>query len=359
LGINRRKDKGVIVDILSFYLVYLVPVSVIAGYLLGGWYTFLTPVMVFGVVPILDIVIGKDTANVPEERAREVEQILGYRTATWLCAPVQVGLVFWGAHVVSTGKLNGIEFIGFLVSMGTSSGVVGINVAHELAHRVNRKMEPLLARIMLWSVFYMHWGLEHVVGHHRMVATPHDPATAAKGESFYRFLPRTVFGSWNCAWEFEAGRLTKAGKPVWSRDNRIAMALTAQIILLVGIALIFGGHALLYWIFQAVFAISLLEIVNYIEHYGLQRRKIDAERYEPVKPWHSWNSSNWLTNRFLFNLQRHSDHHYKPGRRYQILRHHDDSPQLPTGYAGMILLAAIPPVWRSVMDPRVDALSEK
>lgn len=342
-------------DILSFYLVFLVPFSVIAGYMMGGVYTFLTPVVVFFIVPILDMVIGKDTRNFPEGQAGEIEKIFGYRLATWLCAPIQIGLVFWGADIITREKLSFIEYAGFLFSMGTSSGVLGINVAHELAHRVNTKLEPAFSRIMLWSVLYMHWGLEHVVGHHRMVATPEDPATARYGESFYRFLPRTVLGGLNSAWAFEVDRLNREGKPAWSLGNRVVIALLVQAALLIIIALVFGGYALMYWIAQAAIAISLLEIVNYIEHYGLTRKKIADSRYEPVKPWHSWNSSNWLTNRFLFNLQRHSDHHYKPGRRYQILRHHDESPQLPTGYAGMILLAAIPPLWRFIMDPKVDA----
>ena len=149
--------------------------------------------------------------------------------------------------------------------------------------------------------------------------------------------------------------MNRAGKPAWSLENRIVVALLVQTALLFLIALVFGGYALIYWVAQAAIAISLLEIVNYIEHYGLLRKKTADNKYEPVKPWHSWNSSNWLTNRFLFNLQRHSDHHYKPGRRYQVLRHHDESPQLPTGYAGMILLAVVPPLWRSVMNPKVRA----
>jgi alkane 1-monooxygenase len=301
------------------------------------------------------MIIGKNTKNYSDKQSKEIEQALGYRLATWFCAPVQIGLVFWGAYIVASGNLSFVETIGFYLSMGTSSGVLGINVAHELAHRVNSKLEPFLSRLMLWTVLYMHWGLEHVVGHHRMVATPEDPATARRGESFYDFLPRTILGGLNSAWAFEVQRLKRSGKPAWSSKNRVVIALLAQSSLLLFVALFFGGQALIYWVVQAFVAVSLLEIVNYLEHYGLKRKKIGEDRYEPVKPWHSWNSSNWLTNRFLFNLQRHSDHHYKPGRRYQILRHYDDSPQLPTGYAGMILLAAIPSLWRYVMDPKVDA----
>ncbi len=338
----------------TYGLIYLVPVSVVIGFRLGGWYTFVTPVMVFGMVPVLDLIIGRETKNPREEDIEGLEGRLGYRIFTWICAPMQVLMVYWGCRLASTGSLSGLESCGVAVSVGVSSGVMGINVAHELAHRVNGKMEPLLSKIMLWTVCYLHWGLEHVVGHHRNVATPEDPATARIGESFYAFWPRTVFGGFNSAWKFESDRLQRMGLPPWDRKNRVAVALLLQSCLVLSIAILGGIQALVFFLLQAFVAISLLEIVNYIEHYGLTRKQIEADRYETVKPVHSWNSSNWLTNRFLFNLQRHSDHHYKPGRRYQTLRHFDESPQLPTGYAGMVVLAAIPMLWRTVMDRRVN-----
>jgi alkane 1-monooxygenase len=336
-------------NLLSFSIVYLIPASVVLGYFLGGGYTFLTPLFVFGVVPILDAIIGKDTKNPSPDEEMRLGADLRYRLLTWFCAPLQIIIVFWGAWVVGRGMLSPLELAGFTLSMGISSGVMGINVAHELTHRVNGRLEPALSKIMLWTVFYIHWGLEHVVGHHRNVATHEDPATARMGESFYRFLPRTVFGAFNNAWEFEAARVQKKGLPVWSRHNRMAIALAAYVALLLAVSLVSGPWALVFFIFQAVIAFSLLEAVNYIEHYGLQRERRPDGSYAPVAPVHSWNSSNWLTNRFLFNLQRHSDHHYRPGRRYQVLQHHDESPQLPTGYAGMILIALVPPLWRKVV----------
>ena len=246
------------------------------------------------------------------------------------------------------------EFLGLAVSMGVSSGVMGINISHELAHRVDNKLEPFLSKLILWSVLYMHWGLEHVVGHHRHVATPGDPATAKLGQSFYAFWPQTVFGSFRSAWDFEKARMAKIQEPLWSAKNRVVQFIVLQLALVFFIFLFLGTASLIYMLIQSFTAISLLEVVNYIEHYGLLRKEIDG-KYESVKPYHSWNSSNLVTNTFLFNLQRHSDHHYKPGRRYQILRHFDESPQLPTGYAGMINLAVIPPLWRSIMDPKVKA----
>lgn len=339
-----------------FAIVYLVPLSVAAGYLVGGWFTFTTPVFVFGIVPVLDIVIGTDTRNPSPQEEGLLNGRDVFRWLTMGCAPLQVAVGFWGLFVLSAAEMTPVETIGFVLSVGISSGVMGINVAHELAHRVNRRLEPALAAGMLWTVFYMHWGLEHVVGHHRYVATPDDPATARKGESVYAFWKRSVTGAFNRAWDFEAKRMMHRNRPTWSWHNRCVRYLLAQLLLLLGIALGFGWRGVLYWVAQAIIAFSLLEIVNYIEHYGLLRQKKDNGQYEPIKPWHSWNSSNWLTNRFLFNLQRHSDHHYKPGRRYQLLRHFDESPQLPTGYAGMILIAMFPPLWRWIMDQRVDAL---
>lgn len=339
--------------ILPFYLIILVPLSVIAGYALGGPYTFLTPVMVFGAVPLLDLVIGLSTGNPSPEIETAWKDRLSFRIIPILCAPLQVAMVLWGAYAVSLPNLSSLEWRGFTVSMGISSGVMGINVSHELQHRVNLKLEPLLARIMLWTVLYMHWAIEHVTGHHKNVATPEDPATARLGESFYAFWPRTVGGGFCDAWKIEAVRLRKKNKPAVSMQNRLIRYLVFESILAAAMLSVFGLSGLGYFLIQSLIAVTLLEIVNYVEHYGLVRQQLPDGRYEPVTFLHSWNNSNWLTNRFLFNLQRHSDHHYRPERRYQMLRHFAESPQLPTGYAGMLLIAAIPPLWRRMMDRRV------
>jgi alkane 1-monooxygenase len=260
--------------------------------------------------------------------------------------------------MVSFGGLSPLEIIGLILSIGVSSNVLGLSAAHELAHRINVKFEPMLSKILYGTVLYFHFGLEHVVGHHKRVATPEDPATARLGESFYAFLPRTVFGGFNSAWEFEAGRMKKQNLPVWSMRNPMVVGLLAQTAVTVFIAAVFGGMGIFYLLAQSFIAISLVESANYVVHYGLLRKEIAPGKYEPVRPWHSWNSSNWLSNHFLFNIQRHSDHHYKAGRRYQLLRHYDDVPQLPNGYAGMIVLALIPPLWRKIMDPRVHKFSQ-
>lgn len=340
-------------NVLSFSLVYLVPASVYLGYWLGGIYTFTTPFLVFGVGPVLDFMIGRYPRNPSEEAEKKLEADNRYKILTILCAPIQLTVFIWGAYVVSYGDLSVLELVGFILSIGVSSDVLGLGAAHELSHRVNEKSELTLSKIILCTVCYIHFGLEHVVGHHRRVATPEDPATARLGESLYAYLPRSVFGGFNSAWEIDADRMKKQNKPVWGMRNPMAVALLAQIAFTVLIAVVFGGMGIFYLFAQSFIAIFLLETANYVVHYGLMRKEIAPGKYEPVRPCHSWTSSNWLSNHFLFNIQRHSDHHYKPGRRYQLLRHYDESPQLPNGYAGMILLAVIPSLWHKIMDPRV------
>lgn len=336
-----------------FLLVYLIPVAVFLGFHFGGWYHFLTPLLVFVVVPVMDYLVGSDKNNPTPEEEVKLQKSFVFRIITWIGAPVQIVLVFWGGYIIANYTMSIPELLGFILSIGISSGVVGINISHELQHRLDNTFEPLLARLMLWSVLYMHWAIEHISGHHRWVATPFDPATARLGESYYAFWPRTVFGGIKSAWEIENKRLQKKSPKGLFNLNRLVFYFLAQLMLIFLFYVLFGWKGVLFLILQSMVAISLLEVVNYIEHYGLLRRQTGDQQYEAVKPHHSWNSSHRLTNYFLFNLQRHSDHHYKPSRRYPVLRHFEESPQLPTGYAGMILLALLPFLWRRYMDPKV------
>jgi len=313
----------------------------------------MTPFLVFGVGPLLDSAIGRYTLNPSKETEEKLATDIRYKILTILCVPIQIVVVLWGAYVVSYGELSAFELFGLILSVGISSNILGLSAAHDLAHRVNGKFEPLLSKILYCSVLYIHFEIEHVVGHHKRVATPEDPATSRIGESLYSFLPRTIFGGFNSAWDFEANRMKKKNKPIWSLENPMVVALLAQTAFTILIAMVFGGMGIFYFFVQSFIAIFLVENANYVVHYGLLRKEIALGKYEPVRPWHSWNSSNWFSNHFLFNIQRHSDHHYKPGRSYQLLRHYDDVPQLPTGYAGMVLLALIPPLWRKIMDPQV------
>jgi alkane 1-monooxygenase len=238
--------------------------------------------------------------------------------------------------------------------MGLACGALGINVAHELGHRSN-KYEQFLSKALLLTSLYMHFFIEHNRGHHKNVSTPNDPATSRFNESFYAFLPRTVFGSWMSAWHLEAQRLSKMKQSFWNPlHNEMLRFQIIQLLFVAAIYLAFGWVGTVGFIASAIIGFSLLEIVNYIEHYGLLRKQLPNGSYEKVKPHHSWNSDHELGRIFLFELTRHSDHHFNPSRKYQILRHFDHAPQMPTGYLAMIPLALFPPVWFRIMNPLVE-----
>lgn len=339
-----------------FFIIFLLPLSVIIGYLLGGPFTFLPVVFVFGLLPLLDFLLPLNTRNPTESEAKELSDTRAFRFITWACMPVQVLLVVWAAHVATHRALSPLEWVGFTLSVGITSGALGINVSHELIHRIDNRLEPFLGRIMLATVCYLHWAIEHVRGHHRTVATPEDPATARRGESLYAFWPRTVFGGLRSARRLEQDRLARQGGGTGVLRNAVDRYILIELLILAGLWLWFGFGAVLFFLAQSFIAVSLLEAVNYLEHYGMERKRAEDGRYEKVRPEHSWNSGHLLTNYFLFNLQRHSDHHYRPNRRYQILRDSRTSPQLPNGYAGMVLLTLLPSLWRRIMDRRLETL---
>jgi alkane 1-monooxygenase len=237
--------------------------------------------------------------------------------------------------------------------MGVACGALGINVAHELGHRV-KALDRALSKTLLASSLYMHLIIEHNLGHHRHVSTDQDPASAERGISLYRFLPRSIWGGLRSAWRLEAERLAAAGLAFWSPANEMIRFTLIQLGLLAAVYAIFGLPGLLGYLMTAAVGIGLLETVNYIEHYGLRRQKKASGRYERVMPHHSWNSSHPYGRLMLYELTRHSDHHYLASRPYQILRHFEEAPQMPAGYPAMVLLATVPPLWFAVMNPRVD-----
>jgi alkane 1-monooxygenase len=251
----------------------------------------------------------------------------------------------------SRGGLSALDGIGLALTVAMVSGIA-INTAHELGHK-RSSSERWLSKVALAQSGYGHFFIEHNRGHHVRVATPEDPASARMGESFYAFWPRTVAGSLRSAWELERERLARMNRGVWTIRNDALSAWAMTLALYGALALVFGPVVLPYLLIQAVIGFSLLEVVNYLEHYGLSRARREDGRYERTAPEHSWNSNNVASNVLLYHLQRHSDHHANPLRRYQALRHFDEAPQLPTGYAGMILAAVFPPVWRRMMDHRL------
>jgi len=316
-----------------------------------GGFWFLGPVLVFVIFPLLDMAIGMDSTNPPDSVLKFLEQDRYYRWCTYLFIPIQyAGLVF-ACWMWAGGDLSLVESIGLALTMGVVGGIA-INTAHELGHK-RASSEKWLSRVALAQTGYGHFFIEHNRGHHVKVATPEDPASSRLGESFWAFLPRTVSGSVRSAWGIETARLDRLGKSHWGIHNDILGAWAMTIVLFAGLGSVFGAVVLPYLLVQAVIGFSLLEVVNYLEHYGLLRQKREDGRYERCLPEHSWNSNNVASNVLLYHLQRHSDHHANPTRRYQALRHVDEAPQLPTGYAGMIVLAWFPPLWRRVMDPRL------
>ena len=320
-----------------------------------GWSIFywFAPLFIYSVIPFLDWVIGTDASNPPESAVPGLEKDRYYRTIVYLAVLIQYGIFIWGFAMIAGGGLNWFEQLGLAVSVGGVSGV-SINTAHELGHKTD-PFERWLAKIALAPVAYGHFFVEHNRGHHVRVATPPDPASARFGETFWEFLPRTVIGSVKSAWDIETTRLARSGKGpwTWQNDNLQAWAMT---VVLYGALLAWLGWIIVpFLVVQAVYGFSLLESVNYLEHYGLCRQKLPDGRYERCQPHHSWNSNHVVTNLFLYQLQRHSDHHAYPTRSYQSLRHFDDCPQLPSGYASMILLAYVPPLWFRLMDPKVVA----
>ena len=330
---------------------------------LTGWgvWLWIGPIVILGVVPAIDLVAGLDRSNPPDDVIERLENDRYYRWITYLYLPIQyVGFVaafVWIAKPEWLGveELSTIGKLGVAISIGCIGGI-GINTAHELGHK-KESHERWLSKIALAQSFYGHFYIEHNRGHHVRVATPEDPASSRLGENFYQFWPRTVSGSLKSAWRLEKKRYARKGKHPFRIGNDVLNAWLMSLVLWGALVEVLGIAILPLLVVQAVVGFSLLEVVNYMEHYGMLRQKVGAgerQRYERVDPSHSWNSNNIATNVLLYHLQRHSDHHANPTRRYQALRDYEESPVLPTGYAGMIVLAIVPAVWRRVMDPRVE-----
>ncbi|XTZ16462.1 alkane 1-monooxygenase [Micromonospora echinospora] len=318
----------------------------------GGWWAWwLAPLLVFGAIPVVDLLVGDDHENPPEAAVPRLAGDRYYRWLTYLYLPAQYAGLALGCAVWVRDEPGAVAGAGVAVTLGIVNGIA-INTAHELGHKRERT-ERWLAKIALAPTGYGHFQVEHNRGHHVRVATPQDPASARLGESFWAFWPRTVVGSLRSAWRLETARFRLRGRTPWTWRNEVLHAWAMTVLLVAVLVAALGPAVLPLLAAQAVVGFSLLEAVNYLEHYGLARQRTGTGRYEKVDPRHSWNSDRTVTNVFLFQLQRHSDHHAHPLRRYQTLRSFDSAPQLPAGYATMILAALVPPLWRRVMDHRV------
>jgi len=333
--------------LISFLLPPLVMVSVTER---GAW-TYLPLAVIFFAVPLVDRLAG--VAEI-RRQSPDFDRNMFFKLVTWLWVPVQIGLLLWVLAATTGGGLTTLEIVGATLSMGATAGAIGITFAHELVHR-SHPLERALGEILLSSVSYAHFAIEHVHGHHRHVGTPRDPATARLGESYYRFLPRTLVGSLTSAWHLEAERLSRRGPGMWSTSNRMLRYGAVQVAIYTVVWWLFGRIGVAVFAGQAVMAFSLLEVINYVEHYGLVRKEVTPGEYERVAPQHSWDSSYRVSNWMLINLARHSDHHCMSAKRYQSLELLPLAPQLPAGYGAMFLLALVPPLWFRVMNPLAES----
>ncbi|MGG7099977.1 alkane 1-monooxygenase [Rhodococcus sp. 24CO] len=303
------------------------------------------------IIPIIDLIAGRDGQSPPGYAILPLQKDRYYRWCTYFFVPIQyAGLAFacwcWVNAPMATG-----EKIALAMTVGVVAGV-GINAAHELGHK-NESVERWLAKIVLAQSFYGHFFVEHNHGHHVRVATPDDPASARFGESFWMFLSRSVIGGVKSSWKIETARVRRRGKLTWGVQNSILQTSAMSIVLFGGLITVFGWQIAPWLALQAIAGISFLEAANYIEHYGLLRKRRSDGSFMKVRPEDSWNSDHIVSNVFLYQLQRHSDHHANPLLRYQSLRSSPAAPQLPAGYAVMIVCAWIPPLWRWLMDRRV------
>ena len=341
---------------LRYLVAYTLPLTAALGLALGGAATWLTLGYTFGLVPLLEWLRPPNRALIPAgvPAAAEARRHPFFDGLLYLNVPLQYALLAYFLYSVAHRSFSAAEMAGAVCSVGICCGALGINVAHELGHR-SRSWEQRLAQALLLSSWYPHFFIEHNRGHHRHVATPHDPATARLHEGFWRFLPRAVVGELRSAWALEALRLHRVGQSPWSGRNELLQLLAVQTGLAALVLAWVGPAGLLAWLGAAAVGYVLFQLVNYVEHYGLLRRQTAPGIYERVQPHHSWNSEHALGRILLYELTRHSDHHYQAARPYHSLRHQPAAPQMPTGYPGMMLLATVPPLWFRVMNPRIAA----
>jgi alkane 1-monooxygenase len=350
----RPRDPG-LTAALPFWLSLSFLPMIAAGAAWGGWWLALAPCWALLVMPMLDLLAGLNARN-PDTDAPEAD-LFWYRLITLVWAPLQLvaifGTIWW---VAATDHLGFGAQLALFYAVGLTSGAVGIVYAHELMHQKS-PLERWLGDILMASVLYSHFRSEHLRVHHLWVGTPRDPVTARYNEGFWRYFLRVLASCPGSAWRAEVAMLARAGRPAWHRSNpfwRYGVLQGGMLALAWGLG---GWAGLGLFLFQALIAVTYLELTNYIEHYGLTRRHLGDGRYEAVRPHHSWNAAHRVSNWLLINLQRHSDHHTRPERRFPLLQTHDrhEAPQLPAGYPLMVAAAAVPPVWRRLMNPRVRA----
>jgi alkane 1-monooxygenase len=321
----------------AYTLVLVLPLLAMAGLFLGGAWSWATPAITWLLLPALELCGPGARRNASPEAEQARRDNPWFDRLLMVAALEHAALL--AAVILRAGDLAPWDLAGAVVSLGSGSGVLAINVAHELGHRPGR-WNARLAQVLLGTTLYAHFWIEHNRGHHAKVATPGDPASAARGDTVFAAWARSIPGSFRSAYALDPARV------------RVGLAAEAALVAAVGA--VGGWTGLGAFLAAAAGGILLLETVNYVEHYGLRRERLPSGRYEPVAPRHSWTSDRAVSRALLFDLSRHADHHAFPARPYAVLRHHADAPELPTGYAGMVMLALCPPAFFAVMDPHLD-----
>ncbi|MDX1685662.1 MAG: alkane 1-monooxygenase [Saprospiraceae bacterium] len=336
---------------IKYLAAYIIPMMYFTALLQGGWYTYMIVLFAFVLVPFLEWALPQSTSKFAPQEAEERLSNSVFDVLLYVNLPmVWTAIAIFGIYV-SNGLYATWELVGLTISLGILMGANGINVAHELGHR-SSKVERIMSKLLLLPSFYLHFIIEHNRGHHRNVGTLSDPATARYGESVYAFLWRSIINSYWHAWQLERERLKEEGHAFWSFHNEMIRFTIFEVLYLAGLILLFNTTAVICLILAAVLSFVLLECINYVEHYGLMRQKYESGMHERVRSHHSWNSNHHMGRIILYELTRHSDHHYKSSKKYQVLEHHDRSPQLPFGYPTSILISLVPPLWFSIMNPR-------
>ena len=339
---------------LSPFVLYF---GAILAFLNSGFVVWLPLLYSWFLIPLIELFIRPDESNLSRAEEELAKKNIWYDALLYLVVPCQGIALGLFLYVTTYWQQPWIDVLGKTLVMGLLCGVMGINVGHELGHRSN-KFEQFLAKVLLLSSLYMHFFIEHNRGHHKKVGTKEDPASARYGEILYLFYLRTLLFGYLSAWRIANRDASNKGHRKFSFSNEMLQFHLIQIAFFAAVLFFFGWLPTLLFAVAAGQGILLLETVNYIEHYGLQRKQITEGKYERAMPEHSWNSNHIIGRVMLFELSRHSDHHYLASRKYQILRHHENSPQMPTGYPGMMLLSTIPPLWFKVMNNRIKKLQQ-
>lgn len=346
------------------YLLFLLPsatltVAMLAAWRTGNWtaWAFAPLVVMFGLIPLGDLVLGKDAANPTRDEEAALRSDRFYSALLVACLPVQLLTLAAGVLLVARAPLDTAGVLGWTLSFGLASSVMAITAGHELIHRSSKALR-MVGGALLASVGYASFKIEHVLGHHVHVATPEDPSTARRGDNAYAFVARAFYTNVPRAFALEKAQAQRRGTPHGLLHSEL-VRWSVLTLGLVALATVLGG-ALggVFFVGQAIVAVALLEVINFVEHYGLERNPVGTRGgYEVTTPAHSWNSSYLLSNLVLFQLQRHSDHHANAARPYQVLRSLEVSPELPAGYPTMVLLALVPPLYRAVMEPKLEILA--